>query len=135
MNARTFVVHKLAAYTCVNIGECTMILVGRIQGIAPGGRPPLFSDQSEARRAEKDLFWDRPLRFWMTASPLSPKTSIQLHLSVFYRLITQTELIPQSYLSREIKKCKTDSEYVGGAWRDRQHKEQLWGRLEYVLIF
>ena len=126
MNARTFVVDKLAAYTCVNIGECTMILVGRIQGIAPGGRPPLFSDQSEARRAEKDFFWAPPLGFWVTPSPPPPpKTSIQLHLSVFYRLITQTELIPQSYLSREIKKCKTDSEYVGGAWRDRQHKEQL----------
>ena len=56
MNARTFVVHKLAAYTCVNIGDCTIISVGQIQGIAPGARPPLFSDQSEARRAEKDLF-------------------------------------------------------------------------------
>ena len=56
MNARTFVVHKLAAYTCVNIGECTIISVGRIQGEPPGGRLPLFLDQSEARRAEKDLF-------------------------------------------------------------------------------
>ena len=61
----------------------------------------------------------------MTPPPPPPKTSIQLHLSVFYRLITQTELIPQSYLSREIKKWKTDSEYVEGAWRGRRHKEHL----------
>ena len=47
-------------------------LHGRIQGRGPGGPPslfPLFLDQTEARRAEKKFFWDRPpyLRVWMTA--------------------------------------------------------------------
>ena len=36
-------------------------------GRGPGGRPPLFLDQNEARRAEK-IFWRPPpyLRVWMT---------------------------------------------------------------------
>ena len=43
----------------------------RIQGRGPGGAPPLFLDQTEARRAE-NCFWRPPppyLRVWMTAPP------------------------------------------------------------------
>ena len=42
-------------------------------GEVPGGlRPPLFLDQTEAQRAEKNLFGDPPppyLRVWMTRPP------------------------------------------------------------------
>ena len=45
-------------------------------GEGPGGPPaPLFLDQTEARRAEKNVFWGlRPpyLRDWMTPPPLPP---------------------------------------------------------------
>ena len=50
----------------------------RIQGRCPGGPPPLFLDQTEARRAEKVSFVLRPgssppppayLRVWMTGLP------------------------------------------------------------------
>ena len=44
----------------------------RIQGRGPGGPPPLFPDQTEARRVEKNFFGDQHpppyLRVWMTAS-------------------------------------------------------------------
>ena len=47
----------------------------RIQGRGPGGLPPLFFDQNEARGAEKNFFGDCPpphpyLSLWMTAPPL-----------------------------------------------------------------
>ena len=38
----------------------------------PGENPPLFLDQTEAQRAEKNFFQDHPPlypRVWMTASP------------------------------------------------------------------
>ena len=41
-------------------------------GSRGGARPPLFLDQTEARRAEKNCFWDRSphyLRVWLTAPP------------------------------------------------------------------
>ena len=38
------------------------------------GGNPLFLDQTEARRVEKNIFWHRPsyLRVWMTAIPPNP---------------------------------------------------------------
>ena len=44
----------------------------RIQGRGPEGSPPLFLDQTEARRAEKNCFGDRAPHYfgvWMTALP------------------------------------------------------------------
>ena len=45
-------------------------------GVGPGGPPPLFLDQTEARRAEKKFFWETGpppfLRVWMTALPPPP---------------------------------------------------------------
>ena len=40
-------------------------------GEGPGGAPPLFFDQNEARRAEKMFLQTAPpyLRVWMTAPP------------------------------------------------------------------
>ena len=35
----------------------------QIQGKGPGDPPPLFLDQTEARRAEKNVFGDRPSFF------------------------------------------------------------------------
>ena len=45
---------------------------GGSRGGALGGRPPFFLAQTEARRAKKNLFGDRPpyLRVWMTGPPL-----------------------------------------------------------------
>ena len=47
----------------------------RIQGRGQGGgAPPLFLDQTEAQRAEKNFFGGCPppyLRVWMTAPPVS----------------------------------------------------------------
>ena len=45
-------------------------------GEGPGGGPSLFLDQTDARRAKKNLFGDHPpsppyLRIWMTSSYLS----------------------------------------------------------------
>ena len=42
------------------------------EGPGGPGPPPLCLDQIEARRAEKNCFWDRPpyLRVWMTAPPI-----------------------------------------------------------------
>ena len=43
-------------------------------GEGPGGRGPLFLDQTEARGAEKSFFRPGPfpyLRVWMTGPPLS----------------------------------------------------------------
>ena len=45
---------------------------GRSRGGARGGRPPLFPDQNEGRRAKKKFFWGRAppyLRVWMTPAP------------------------------------------------------------------
>ena len=53
----------------INRGVCTLADPGEGPG-GPGGPPPLFLDQTEARRAEK-IFWGAPgppyLRVWMTA--------------------------------------------------------------------
>ena len=41
----------------------------------PGENPPLFLDQTETQRAEKNFFQDHPPlypRVWMTASPPTP---------------------------------------------------------------
>ena len=57
------------------------ILSGGSRGGARGVRPPLFLDQTEARRAEKNV-GDRPpplpyLRVWMTGLPSFLKVCIR----------------------------------------------------------
>ena len=45
----------------------------------PGENPPLFLDQTEAQRAEKNFFQDHPPlypRVWMTASPPPPQSPL-----------------------------------------------------------
>ena len=60
---------------------------------AQGGQPPLFSDQTEVRRAEK-FFW-RPLlpclRVWMTALPSYLKVWIR---HCWWRFTTQIWVVP-----------------------------------------
>ena len=52
-----------------------VLISGRSRGGTRGVRPPLFFDQTEAQRAEKNFYKTRPppyLRIWMTAPlPLS----------------------------------------------------------------
>ena len=48
----------------------------RIQERGPGGPPPFFLDQTEARRAENIFLGDRSppyLRVWMTPTPPPPQ--------------------------------------------------------------
>ena len=50
-----------------------VLINGGSRGGTRGVRPPLFLDQTEARRAEKNFYKTRPppyLRIWMTAPPL-----------------------------------------------------------------
>ena len=54
-------------------GPSLSFIQWRIQRRDPGGPGhPLFLDQTETRRAEKNFFWDRPpphLKVWMTWTP------------------------------------------------------------------
>ena len=54
-------------------GQSLSFIQWRNQGRGPGGPGhPLFLDQTETRRAEKNFFGDRPpshLRVWMTWTP------------------------------------------------------------------
>ena len=139
MHSRTFVAHEVAAYTCVNIGECTIISVGRIQGIAPGGRSPLFSDQSDARGSEKDLFWDRPLGFWMTASPSPPPPSPKDKYTASFKCSLSFDNPNWTNSSILLVRGNESAKPVLNTWEERgviddRNKEQLWSRLEYVLI-
>ena len=65
----------------------SFILQWRIQGKGPGGPPPyLFLDQTEALKAEKNIFLRPPhlpcLRVWMTAPAPSSHLSEGLDPSI-----------------------------------------------------
>ena len=70
-------------------------------GKGPGGYSPspVFLDQTEARRAEKNFLGYRPptyLRVWMTAPPLpAPPPTYQgklLHVQTILRIVTTLQL-------------------------------------------
>ena len=61
-------------------GQSLSFIQWRMQGRGPGGPGlPLFLDQTETRRAEKNFFGERPpphyLRVWMTWNPPPPLIS------------------------------------------------------------
>ena len=72
----------------------------RIQERGPGGPPPFFLDQTEARRAENIFLGDRSppyLRVWMTPPPPPPPThnliSVETHHMSSLRLEMSRSII------------------------------------------
>ena len=138
MHSRTFVAHEVAAYTCVNIGECTIISVGRIQGIAPGAGPPYFQTKVMPEGPKKIYFETGPWGSgWPLPPPLPPlpkdkyKASFKCFLSFDNPNWTNSSIL----LVRGNESAKP----VLNTWEERgviddRNKEQLWSRLEYVLI-
>ena len=77
---------------------------GRSRGGARGAQaPPLFLDQTEARRAKKNFFEDHPpyLRVWMTGPPLSEGLDLPL-----YGAFQLNRCLSKYYVRKQIKWLK-----------------------------
>ena len=75
-----------------------------IQGSVRGSRPPLFSDQTEARSAEKKNFWDPPLPLNLTV-----RMTVPPYLKVWIRYGDQYQWVTIGSLSSNVFERRTST--------------------------